>query len=39
LSMPEVVFQVIALGFQGIVVLVLDFPACSSNFGKLVFFI
>ena len=33
--MPEVMFKVIALGFQGIVIFVFDFPACSSNLGKL----
>jgi hypothetical protein len=35
LAMPEVVFQVIALGLQDIVILVFDFPACSSDLGKL----
>mgnify|MGYP006387418083 FL=1 len=41
--MPEVMFKVVALGFpgtarqgrcQGMVIFVFDFPACSSNLGK-----
>lgn len=33
--MAKVMFEMIPLGFQRIVVLVLDFPSCSSNLGKL----
>ena len=29
--MPEVVFQMITLSFEGIVVFILDFPACAAR--------
>ena len=33
--MSKVMFKVIALGFQRIVIFVFDFPARSSNLGKM----
>jgi len=33
--MSEIMFEVIALGFQGIVVFIFDFPVCSSSLCKM----
>ena len=33
--MSKVMFEMIALGFQGIIIFVFDFPACSSNLDNL----